>query len=161
HSRCFLPVERSERRSMASRYSGASLRGADCLPLSRHLRRRGAAYHPALVASIWGEPELATGRVRLVVCDDHHPYGCAHCLIRPLLHVPERPGTTVLFVLSGVHGVHAWRRAVRQHHSDGHFLGTDQPVFLHADRLLAPPSGCPARRTHVANDYGCRRPVPT
>ena len=87
----------------------------------------------------------------------HRHAGGAVCT---LLHVARRSGAALLLVFSGLHGCDGGRGAGGQYHSAGVLLGTDQPVFVLADRLLAPPARCAARRAHGAHRHRHGRPVP-
>ena len=58
---------------------------------------------------------------------------------------PADPVAALLLVSAGLHGRHARHRALRQPDPARVLLGTDQPLLLPADRLLA--SKRPARET--------------
>src|SRR6218665_157215 len=64
------------------------------------------------------------------------------------------------FFLSCFHGRDGGGGAVGQPHPDRVLLGTDQPVLVPADRLLAPPQRRAARRAHGAVRHRIRRAVP-
>src|SRR3546814_1815373 len=71
-------------------------------------------------------------------------FGGALCA---LLHVPGRSRSALLFFPACFHGLDARHCPVRKPGANGLLLGIDQPLFLPADRLLAPQSECTRRRT--------------
>ncbi|RMT65614.1 hypothetical protein ALP29_100201 [Pseudomonas syringae pv. avii] len=113
-----------------------------------------------VVAQPGAELRVAHGWVCLAVLDagaGHRHAGVAVCA---LLHVAGRPSAAFLCVFPGVHGRHAGFGDLRQPDPDRIFLGTDQPVLVPADRLLAPPCRCATRGVYGADGHRRRRAVP-
>ncbi len=96
----------------------------------------------------------------MAVRHDHYHHGRPDSPVCPLLPFAPRPRPALLRFLSGLHGFDARRGALGQSDSIGRVLGTDQPVIIHADRLLASQAGRAPRSAHVAGHHRRRRPVP-
>ncbi|RMP83429.1 hypothetical protein ALQ17_00224 [Pseudomonas fluorescens] len=113
-----------------------------------------------VVAQPRAELRVAHGWVCVAVLDagaGHRHAGVAVCA---LLHVARRPGATLLRVFPGVHGRHARAGDLRQPDPDRVLLGTDQPVLVPVDRLLAPPRRCAPWGVHGTDGHRRRRLVP-
>ena len=66
---------------------------------------------------------------------------------------PSRTAWAASTPSAALHGLHAGRRPVGEHHPTADLLGADQPVVLSADQLLAAARGCPQRRAHGADRH--------
>ena len=135
------------------------LRGAGGPAVSGNPEQRGDSPERRVAGPAGPGPALSHGWICLDVL---HP-GAGHwqlgCPVRPLLHVAIRPGAAFFLVLSGLYGLDDGRGAVRQFDPAGVFLGADQPVFVFADRLLAPPQRRAHGRAHGADSHRRRGAV--
>ena len=93
-------------------------------------RRRGFRTRPRL--------QFEDGRLRLGVRRADHRHRLPGRAVRALLHVARRSSAALLLFPARVHGRDARHRALGQPDPAGLLLGTDQPLLLPADRLLAP-----------------------
>jgi multicomponent K+:H+ antiporter subunit A len=92
---------------------------------------------------------------------DHHPrHRPAGGALRPLLHVAARPGARffpyMLAFMGAMLGVVLSGNLIQL----VLFWELTSVTVVPADRLLAPPQRCTARRAHGPHGHGRRRPVP-
>jgi hypothetical protein len=96
------------------------------------------------------------------LADGHanHRHRVAGGCLRPLLHVTCRSRTPLLLTPARFHGRDARHRALGQSDTAGFLLGTNQPLFFPADRLLVPNRAGARRRPYGTDHYGVGRTLP-
>ena len=116
--------------------------------------------HGGLGAGSRPRVQLEDGWLRLDVRHAGHRHRLPGGAVRALLHVPGRSGAAVLFLPARVHGRHARHRAVGQPDPARLLLGTDEPLLLPPDRLLASERAGSRRRAHGPDHHVRRRALP-